>query len=167
MMRDIPTDDFEEEAFKEISQDEVEKIKSNSLVIEVIKAKSTSIGTLTYGTASIKFRLFPNKKLRNRLMILKAKLAVKDPTIEYLEKAMYETLAGLCTEEPWKNWTTWAVFDDNAEEIGAQEILVQMIMAIGSHIEDVKNFRGKRGGTPALREMQTPVDETERGPCVT
>ena len=57
-------DKFVVEAFAEITEQEKEKIRSDSRVIAALKSKSSAVGTISVGDAEIKFSLAINKKLR-------------------------------------------------------------------------------------------------------
>ena len=133
--------DFVEEAYQEISEDERKRIRSDSRVVGALRSKTTSIGTIQVGESEVKFRLSVNKKLRRKLAYYKSQIGDSEPTIDHVEKILYDLLSSLSVEEPWDSWATWSVYDDYAEENGAQEILMGMLKQINSHMEDVKNFR--------------------------
>lgn len=134
-------DKFIEEAYEEISADEQGKILSNARVVQALRSKEATHGEVMVGEACIKFRLSINKKLRRKLVLYKSKMADTMPTPEELERVLYDLLSSICVEDPWNTWQTWAVYDEAAEDNGAQEILVQILKQINKHMEDVKNFR--------------------------
>jgi len=133
--------DFVEEAFAEITEQDRQRILSDNKVIEALKSKSPSIGSIVLGTVEVKFRLSINKKLRRKMALYRNKIQDSSPSPEDAERVMYELLASLSIEEPWNSVQTWVVYDDNAEDNGAQEVLFNMLKQITSHVEDVKNFR--------------------------
>lgn len=136
-----PQEEFVKEAFEEISVDERQRIKSDARVVEAIRSKTANVGSITLGTQVIRFRLFPNKKIRRQLALYKTRIdANEQMSPDEMDKITYETVASLCMEQPWNMWETWSVFDDESE-VSAQEVLVDMMKAIRSHIEDVKSFR--------------------------
>lgn len=136
-------DEFIEEAYEEISAEEQARIRANASVIAALKSKTPALGSLVIGEAEIRFRLSVNKKLRKKLALYKSKMQDKTPGINEAETIMYELLSSFCVDEPWTSKNTWCVYDDSAEDTGAQEVLLQMIQAITSHMEDMKNFRRK------------------------
>ena len=134
--------DFVEEAFAEISEEEQQRIRADSRVVEALRSRNPSIGIVNIGTIPVKFRLSISKKLRRKLALYKSKIGDNEPTMDEIDAVLYDLLSSLSVEEPWNDWKTWSVFDDSSEE-GAQEILMQMLQQINSHMEDVKNFRRK------------------------
>lgn len=61
-------------------------------------------------------------------------------------RPMYEILAGVCMEEPWNDWRTWAVIDKGVRGKikGSGYALVMMdriFNTIAKSAEDVKSFR--------------------------
>lgn len=133
--------DFVEEAFAEISEDEVKRIKADSRIQAALRSRAPSIGTIMVGEAEVKFRLSISKKLRRKLSIYKSKIGVETPGLDEVETILYDVLSSLCTEEPWTSWQYWSVYDDSVEDVGAQEVLMSMLKQINAHMEDVKNFR--------------------------
>ena len=133
--------DFVEEAFAEISEDEVKRIKADSRVQAALRSKKPSIGTLMVGEEAVKFRLSISKRLRRKLSLYKSKIGDTTPGLEETETILYDVLSSLCTEDPWTSWQYWSVYDDSTEDFGAQEVLMLMLKQINSHMEDVKNFR--------------------------
>jgi len=134
-------DTFEEEAFAEISEDDRKTILANERVTKALRSKRTSVGTIEVGEDVVSFRLSINKKLRRKLSYYKSKIGDTTPDIEEVEKILYDILSSLCTEEPWNSWATWSVYDDSADNEGAQEILMMVLQRVNAHMEDVKNFR--------------------------
>ena len=132
--------DFVEEAFAEISEEEQQRIRADSRVVEALRSRNPSIGIVNIGTIPVKFRLSISKKLRRKLALYKSKIGDSEPTMDEVDQVLYDLLSSLSIEEPWNDWKTWSVFDDSSDE-GAQEILMQMLKQINSHMEDVKNFR--------------------------
>lgn len=134
-------DPFVDNAFSEISEEEREEIKTNSRVVAALRSKSDSVGTITCGDETIKFRLSINKKLRKKLSVYKThKDDIQNASLEQTEIILYDIISSLCLEEPWTSPKTWSVYDDEAE-VGVEEILIKMLSQINSHMEDVKNFR--------------------------
>lgn len=133
--------DFVEEAYHEIDEDERKRIRSDSKVIGALRSKKVSVGKIPVGETEVEFRLSINKKLRRKLAYYKSQIGTSEPTVEKVEMILYELLSSLSTEDPWTSWATWSVYDDDAEEYGAQEVLMVMLKQINAHMEDVKNFR--------------------------
>jgi hypothetical protein len=140
-MEEIPEDDFVKEAYKEISDDERQKILSNARVVKALRSKSPTYGSMKIGEEDVRFRLSINKKLRRKLSIYKTRIADTNPSLKETEFILYDILSSLCPDEPWDSKETWSVYDDQADDQGAQEILLEMIKEVNSHAEDVKNFR--------------------------
>jgi hypothetical protein len=153
-------DNFVEEAFGEISEDERSRILSNARVVTALKGKSTSIGSIKIGEEDVKFRLSVNKALRRKMGLYKAKAATVDPSMDELNSLMYDLLSSLCVEEPWNKWVTWSVYDDSAD-IGAMEVLLEMMKQVMAHLEDVKDFRRRRGRITPVEDLQVPVRQAQ------
>jgi hypothetical protein len=147
-------DDFVEDAFSEITEMERRQIEGDAKVKTAILSRSNLYGNIDLNGVNVKFRLTINKRLRKKLLRYKTNIDSGKTDVSDSEKVLYDILSSLSAEEPWNNWKTWSVFDDNAEEVGAQEVLTTMMQQIRSHVEDVKNFRGVNGGTNAPSEMQ-------------
>lgn len=134
-------EDFVNEAFEEISQMERDEILRNDRVSSALKSGCATYGTIRVGETDVRFRVSINKKLRRKLSGYRSmKESIKDATVEKMEDMVYDIISYLCVDEPWTSKRVWAIYDDIAE-VGADEILVQMLQQINSHIEDVKNFR--------------------------
>jgi hypothetical protein len=142
--------DFVEEAFEEISEQERDKIKADVRVVSALRSKTPTVSTIKIGEENIEFRLAISKKLRRKLAFYKAKMEGKQSPD--LDKMLYDIISSICTQDPWNKWQTWEVYDDE-DENGVMEILFQMLKEINSHMEDVKNFRGKQGGSSPLGDM--------------
>ena len=142
-MEDVK-DTFVEEGFEEISQDERAKILSNDRVVSALKGKSTSIGVTKIGDEVIKFHLSVGKKLRSKMVLYKSKASSQEPSVAELNTIMYDLLSSLCIDEPWNKWQTWSVYDDDAD-IGAMDVLLDMMKQVKGHMEDVKDFRRGSG----------------------
>jgi len=83
-----------------------------------------------------------NKKLRRKLSLYRTrKDEFTDAPVEKMEMILYDMISSLCVDEPWTSAKTWCVYDDEAEDNGAQEIFTIMLKQISAHVEDVKNFR--------------------------
>ena len=149
-------DKFVEEAFGEISEDERSKIMANAQVVTALSTKSPSVGTIRIGDVPIRFKLSVSKSLRNKMGLYKAKSATKDPSMDELNALMYDLLASLCVDSPWNEWKTWSVYDDTAD-IGAMDVLLEIMKQVMSHIEDVKDFRRGRGRITPIEDLQVPV----------
>lgn len=136
-------DPFVDEAFSEISEDERATILSHEKVVAALRSRSGSVGEIVCGDTTIKFRLSVNKKLRRKLALYKTRSDdLATAPIEKSEIILYDIISSLCVEEPWTSPKTWSVYDDDAENYGAQEILTDMLKQITTHMEGVKNFRG-------------------------
>lgn len=159
----VEVDNFVEEAFSEISDDEKSRILSNSRVLSALKGKSTSVGTIQIGEEVVSFKLSVSKKLRNKMALFKSKASVKEPSMDELNSLMYNLLAALCIDDPWDKWQTWSVYDDTAD-VGAMEILTSMMRQVRDHIEDVKDFRRRPGRITPVEDLQIPVPPTRERP---
>jgi hypothetical protein len=146
-------DDFVEEAFSEITEMERKQIEGDAKVKTAIQSRTQLYGNIDLNGINVKFRLTINKRLRKKLMHYKTNIDAGKTDIMESEKVLYDILSSLSVEQPWSNWKTWSVFDDNAEEVGAQDVLTDMMRQIRSHVEDVKNFRGVQRGADAPTEM--------------
>jgi len=149
-------DDFTREAFEEISEDERTQILANAKVVSALKNQTGKFGTIRVGEEDVRFRLGISKKLRTTLSLLKSKISVSEPGTTELDSTMYNVLSHLCVDEPWTDWKTWSVYDDTAD-VGALDILLEVMTQIKDHIEDVKSFRGKPRRINAVEDLQVPV----------
>jgi hypothetical protein len=146
-------DDFVEEAFSEITEMERKQIEGDAKVKTAIQSRSSLYGNIDLNGIVVKFRLTINKRLRKKLLRYKSKIDSGNADISDSENVLYDILSSVCVEPPWTNWKTWSVFDDNSEEVGAQEVLTTVMQQIRGHVEDVKNFRGVQRGADAPIEM--------------
>lgn len=133
--------DFVEEAYQEITEEERQKILADARVITALKARSDTCGVVNIGDVVVKFRLSINKKLRRKLQLYKNRIGDSQPGVFEAEDILYDIISSLCIEEPWNSYATWSVYDDEAVDTGAADILTSMLAQINSHAEDVKNFR--------------------------
>lgn len=135
-------DEFVEQAFSEISEMEREEIRRNSRVIAALKARTDKRGEVTVGEEKIRFRITLNKKLRRKLSLYRnMKDEIAAGPVEKTEDMLYDIISSLCVDEPWTNPKTWSVYDDEAEDFGAEFVLIEMVGQIGKHAEDLKTFR--------------------------
>jgi len=149
-------DNFVEEAFGEISEDERSRILANTQVLSALKARSQSVGVIPIGSVTVRFKLSVSKSLRKKMALYKSKSAVKDPSMDELNSLMYDLLASLCLDDPWTDWKTWSVYDDTAD-IGAMDVLLEMMKQVMGHMEDVRDFRRGRGRITPVQDLQVPV----------
>lgn len=156
-------DNFVKEAFEEISEDEQSKILANARVLSALKGKSASIGTVKIGDEVVKFRLSVSKSLRKKMALYKTRASNSEPDMEDLNNLLYDLLSALCVEEPWNQWKTWSVYDDKAD-IGAMEVLLEMMKQVFGHMEDVKDFRRGRGRITPVEDLSVPVRPSTSGP---
>ena len=130
--------DFVEEAFAEIPELERKEILSNERVRSLIIQKTSKISEKVYGTTTLRFRTSISKKMRKRLSKAKENLEGDE-----MDEFLYGTLAMLCVDEPFTDWKTWAVYDDELSEdgVGALEIFTDLLMEVKSQTESIKGFR--------------------------
>ncbi len=135
-------DDFVEKAFEEISESEREEIRRNERVASALRAKSDKRGEVKIGEETIRFRITVNKKLRRKLSMYRTmKDKIANGPVENLERVLYDIVSSLCVDAPWTDIKTWEVYDDEAEDYGAEVILVDMLNQISKHAEELKTFR--------------------------
>lgn len=126
-----------EELHKKLDQVDVEAVKSNSKVQEILASSKTRFKVLKYGTIELKIRAVLPRKLRHELYELESR---KDNlSMEEIEDVTYHVLASMCIEEPFNNPDTWRVIDD--EDGVAMEILNDIYKEALSTETDLKKFR--------------------------
>lgn len=158
-------DNFVEETFAEITADETAQILANAKVVSALKGKSAVLGTIKIGEEDIRFKLTVSKKLRRKMELYKKRAEDKEPDMNSINTLMYDLLSSLCIDEPWTNWKTWSVYDEDADA-GAMEVLFEMLGQVKGHMEDVKDFRGRAGRITPVKNMQVPVSEAGRRPDI-
>lgn len=158
-------DNFVEETFAEITADETAQILANAKVVSALKGKSAVLGTIKIGEEDIRFKLTVSKKLRRKMELYKKRAEDKEPDMNSINTLMYDLLSSLCIDEPWTNWKTWSVYDEDADA-GAMEVLFEMLGQVKGHMEDVKDFRGRAGRITTVKNMQVPVSEAGRRPDI-
>lgn len=134
-------DDFVEEAYSEITEMERKQIENDATVKAAIQSKSELYGYIPLNGINVKFRLTINKRLRKKLLHYKADIDSGKTDVASAETVLYDLLSSLSVEPPWTSWKTWSVFDDNSEEVGAQDVLTSMMQQIRGHVQAVKDFR--------------------------
>jgi len=149
-------DNFVEEAFEEISQDERAKILANARVVAALKGKTETFGSIRVGEEDIRFRLSISKGLRKKMALYKSKASVGEPEMKELNSLLYDLLSALCVDDPWTEPKTWSVYDDGAD-IGALDILLEMMKQVKAHMVDLKDFRGGGRRITPVADLQVPV----------
>lgn len=135
---------FVTDAFEEIPQLELQQLESDERVRKAIVAPDENFGTITYGGAEIRIKLFLPKSLRHKMVKTRNTIegASSEETLAITERTMYELLGDICIDEPWNKWTTWAYIDEKSNNVGGvQSIFIQVLARIAQAAEDVKNFR--------------------------
>lgn len=129
---------FVEEAFAEIDQMTLDKLKVNEDVSKLISSSKAKSNTVEVGGVKIRFKSFLDRKLRHQLHGMQQ--TVGDDFIK-TESVMYEILAALCLDEPFNKKETWVFIEDSGGDVSG--ILRQIMETIAENVTNVKDFRPK------------------------
>lgn len=129
---------FVEEAFAEIDQMTLDKLKANEDVGKLIASSKAATDTIEVGGAKIRFRSFLSRKLRHQLHAFQ-----QAGEVDFIktEDTMYETLTSLCVDDPFNKKETWVFIEDSGGDVAG--ILRQMMEVIANKANNVKDFRPK------------------------
>jgi hypothetical protein len=129
---------FVEEAFAEIDQMTLDKLKANEDVAKLISSSMAKSDTIEVGGVKIRFKSFLDRKMRHQLSNVQK--TVGDDFVK-TENVMYDTLASLCLDDPFNKRETWVYIEDSGGDVSG--ILRQMMETITENVTNVKDFRPK------------------------
>jgi len=118
----------------QIVQDE---IKSNEAVASILTRSKDRYKVVKYQDVDIKIRPTVPKELRHRI-----EDSQDDPDMElreHAERRMYDIIAGMCIEEPFDDWKTWYVLDE--ENGDATEFIGKIYETAANTKAEIKRFR--------------------------
>jgi hypothetical protein len=128
----VEDQNFVDEAFAEIDQMTLDKLKANEDVVKLISSSQAKVDTIEVGGVKIRFKAFLDRKLRHQLHGVQKTVG---SDFVKTENAMYDTLASLCMDEPW------VFIEDSGGDVSG--ILRQMMERITENVTNVKDFRPK------------------------
>jgi hypothetical protein len=134
----VEDQNFVDEAFAEIDQMTLDKLKANEDVVKLISSSQAKVDTIEVGGVKIRFKAFLDRKLRHQLHGVQKTVG---SDFVKTENAMYDTLASLCMDEPWNKRETWVFIEDSGGDVSG--ILRQMMERITENVTNVKDFRPK------------------------
>lgn len=127
---------FVDEAFAEIDQMTLDKLKANEDVAKLISSSKAKSDTIEVGGVKIRFKSFLDRRMRHQLSTVQK--TVGDDFIK-TENVMYDTLASLCLDEPFNKKETWVFIEDSGGDVSG--ILRKMMETITENVTNVKDFR--------------------------
>lgn len=125
-----------EEAFSEADKMEVEKLKSNSDIQNIISDSKKAIDTININGVEIRFQSFISRQKRRQLSKVST---LKSDTIEDAEEIIYNTLALMCLDDPYNKPLTWKYVE--AQGGDASEYLSKIMVKIKARATQMRSFQ--------------------------
>jgi hypothetical protein len=129
-------DTFVKEAFAEIDQMELDKLKNNADIAKIIASDKRATDFIEVEGVRVNFTPFVSRITRHKLAKLKPG---ENPTMEEAEEIIYQTLACLCIDDPYNKASTWRFIEENGGDAGTH--LANIMSKITSRAEQMRKFR--------------------------
>ena len=125
-----------QEILSEADQMEIEKLKSNSDIQNIISDSKKAIDTININGVEIRFQSFISRPKRRQLTKATSK---KVDTIEDAEDVIYNTLALMCLDYPYNKPITWKYIE--AQGGDASEYLAKIMTKIKARATQMRSFQ--------------------------
>jgi len=129
-------DKFVEEAFAEIDQMELDKLKNNADIAKIIASDKKATDFILVDGVQVNFTPFVSRPIRHQLSKLKPG---DNPTMEEAEGIIYQTLALLCTDYPYDRPLTWKFIEAKGGDAGTH--LAEIMGKIAARAEHMRKFQ--------------------------
>jgi len=125
-----------QETLSEADQMEIERLKSNSDIQNIISDSKKAIDTININGVEIRFQSFISRPKRRQLSKV---TTLKSDTIESAEEVIYNTLALMCLDDPYNKPLTWKYIE--AQGGDASEYLAKIMTKIKARAAQMRSFQ--------------------------
>jgi hypothetical protein len=130
-------DDFVKEGFAEVDQMEIDKLKNNADIAKIIASDKGATDFILVDGVKVNFTPFVSRKVRHKLASLKPQGQVSD--IEEAENIIYQTIALLCTDDPYNKALTWKFIEASGGD--ASKHLAEIMGKISARADQMRKFQ--------------------------
>jgi hypothetical protein len=136
-MEGTSIEEFEKQALEEADQMAVDSIKDNAEVSKLIYNSKSARDSIEVDGVVIRFHPFISRQIRHKISAMRRDVNPDDANST--DEIVYQTLALLCTEEPWNNPLTWRGMEIQGGD--AQGYLARIMGKIAEKTDKMRNFR--------------------------